>query len=78
MRILQFILSMILLYVFLLVAWPLFLILFVVLAIYWIWAVRKLRKATNQAFDDLKQQETIQPPISSGDVIDAQYTEREE
>jgi membrane protein implicated in regulation of membrane protease activity len=59
-------------------AWPLFLVLFAVLAIYWIWAVWKIRKATNQAFEDLKQQETIQPPISSGDVIDAQYTEREE
>ena len=78
MRIIQFILSLILLYVFLLVAWPLFLILFVLLAVYWIWAVWKIRKATNQAFDELKQQENIQPPISSGGVIDAQYTEREE
>jgi membrane protein implicated in regulation of membrane protease activity len=78
MRILQFILSMILLYVFLLVAWPLFLILFVVLAVYWIWAVWKIRKATNQAFDDFKQQESIQRPIESGEVIDAEYTEREE
>jgi membrane protein implicated in regulation of membrane protease activity len=59
-------------------AWPLFLVLFVVLAVYWIWAVRKVKKATNQAFEDLKQQESIQRPITSGEVIDAQYTEREE
>jgi ABC-type bacteriocin/lantibiotic exporter with double-glycine peptidase domain len=78
MRILQFILSMILLYIFLMFAWPLFLILFAVFAIYWIWAVRKIRKTANQAFEDLKQQETIQRPIESGEVIDAQYTEREE
>ncbi|MDP3304617.1 MAG: hypothetical protein Q8S15_00885 [Erysipelotrichaceae bacterium] len=78
MRILQFILSLIFLYFFLLVAWPLFLLLFVVLAIYWIWVVLKIKKATNQAFDDLKQQESIERPIESGEVIDAQYTEREE
>lgn len=78
MRILQFILSLVFLYFFLMVAWPLFLILFVVLAGYWIWVVLKIKKATNQAFDDLKQQESIERPIQSGDVIDAQYTEREE
>lgn len=78
MRILQFILSLIFLYFFLMVAWPLFLLLFVVLAIYWIWVVVKIRRATNKAFDDFKQQETIERPIASGEVIDAQYTEREE
>ena len=78
MRILQFILSLIVLFIFLMFAWPLFLVLFVVLAVYWIWAVRKVKKATNQAFEDLKQQESIQRPITSGEVIDAQYTEREE
>jgi ABC-type bacteriocin/lantibiotic exporter with double-glycine peptidase domain len=78
MRILQFILSLIFLYFFLLVAWPLFLLLFIVLAIYWIWVVVKIKRATSQAFDDLKQQESIERPIESGEVIDAQYTEREE
>lgn len=78
MRILQFILSLIVLFIFLMFAWPLFLVLFVVLAVYWIWAVRKVKKATDQAFEDLKQQESIQRPIASGEVIDAQYTEREE
>jgi ABC-type bacteriocin/lantibiotic exporter with double-glycine peptidase domain len=78
MRILKFIFSLILLYVFLLVAWPLFLILFVVLAVYWIWAVWKIRKAANEAFENLREQESIQQPIASGEVIDAQYTEREE
>lgn len=78
MRILQFIFSLIILYIFLLVAWPVFLILFVLIAAYWIWAVWKIRKATKMAFEELKQQESIERPIASGEVIDAQYTEREE
>lgn len=78
MRIIQFILSLILLLFFLSVAWPLFLILFLVLAYYWISALWKIRRVTKEAFEDLKQQESIERPIASGDVIDAQYTEREE
>lgn len=78
MRILQFILSLILLLLFLSFAWPLFLGLFILFAVYWIWAVYKLRRSAKQAFKDFEQQETIERPIDSGDVIDAQYTEREE
>lgn len=78
MRLIQFILSLIILLFFLSFAWPLFLILFVVLAFYWISALWKIKRATNEAFEDLKQQESFERPIASGEVIDAQYTEREE
>lgn len=78
MRLLQFILSLILLYFFLLIAWPVFLVLLILFASYWIWAVWKLRKAANRAFEDLKQHEAIERPVESKDVIDAQFTEREE
>ncbi len=78
MRLLQFVLSMMLLILFLYIAWPLFLGLFILIAGYWIWAVYKLRQSAKQAFKNFEQQETIERPMDSGDVIDAQYTEREE
>lgn len=64
--------------------WPLLVILIVVLLVYWVVFLRRVRKAADsvytqaqEEFHDARQDDDIETPVQQGDVIDAQYTERD-
>jgi membrane protein implicated in regulation of membrane protease activity len=74
MRFIQFIFSFIFLLWLLSVAWPLFLVMAIVLVVSWVRFIRKVKVIQKNAFDS----EPIQrPTVGSGDIIDAEYTESE-
>lgn len=79
MRLIQFILSVILLGWLLVVAWPLFLILAIILIVTWVNFFRKIKNMHKETFhnDTFNDENTIKPSINSEDIIDAEYKEKE-
>lgn len=75
MRLIQFILSVILLAWLLVVAWPLFLILAIILVVTWINFYRKIKVMQKEAFEN--NYSTNSPTLGSDDVIDAEYKEKD-
>ncbi len=59
----------------LVIAWPLFLILAVILIVTWFNFFRKIKKMQREAFNN--NQDIISPSLDSDDIIDAEYKEKE-
>ncbi len=64
--------------------WPLLVILIAVLLVYWVVFLRRVRKVADtvftqaqEEFHDARQDDDIETPVQQADVIDAQYTERD-
>jgi len=75
MRLIQFILSIILLGWLLVIAWPLFLILAVILIVTWVNFFRKVKTMQKEAFEEYSKSNN--QTLGSGDIIDAEYKEKE-
>lgn len=75
MRLIQFILSLILLAWLLIVAWPLFLVLAIILVVTWINFFRNIKMMQKEAFEN--NHSTINPTLGSDDIIDAEYKEKD-
>ncbi len=74
MRLIQFLLSSILLIWLLIVAWPLFLVLAIILIYAWWRFVKSIRIMKQEVFKD---EQVIPPTISANDVFDAEYKEKD-
>lgn len=74
MRIIQFILSLILLIWLFIVAWPIFLVLALLLVFVWWRFVRSIRIIKQEVF---KEEQVILPLNRSDDIFDAEYQEKE-
>lgn len=75
MRLIQFILSFIFLLWLLSVAWPLFLIMAVVLIVTWLNFIKKVKNIQKSTFDSFDSEPISRPTVDSDDIIDAEYTE---
>ncbi len=75
MRLIQFILSLILLAWLLVVAWPLFLVLAIILVVTWLNFFRKIKTMQKEAFEN--NHSTINSTLGSDDIIDAEYKEKD-
>mgnify|MGYP001056833688 CR=1 FL=1 len=74
MRMIRFLLTFIFLVWLLIVAWPLFLVLTIILIVTWWRFLRKVTVIHQNTFS----QETQRPPfIASDDIIDAEYQEKD-
>ncbi len=78
MRFIQFLLSLILLAWLLVVAWPLFLVLAIILAVTWVRFYVRVKRMHKQAFDQFQQDNTFESKgLDSSDIIDAEYKEKD-
>jgi polyferredoxin len=74
MRIIQFLLSLILLIWLFIVAWPIFLVLALLLIYAWWRFVRSIRIIKQEVF---KEEHVVLPMNRSEDIFDAEYQEKE-
>ncbi len=78
MKLIQTTLTIFLLLFLLVVAWPLFVGMFVLVIGYWLWFMIRVRKVTQNAMNEFKEAERFEQTIRTNDIIDVEYTEKEE